>query len=235
MRTMPQFVVRFAATLALALALVGGPMLAQAVLAQGVAPGGGIGNSTGIGSGLGGVIGGTGPSYPNGTTQPTLPAPPPPGGYGGSTFSPPAASSSRPSYYPQPQEPFGSTAPRSPSTLPLSLPERPSGDLSFLKGCWRSDVFRHAEHPGTSTWCFDEKGAGRFLYTRQDQPDYFCRGPAEAGYVGQQLRFHITTTTCSNKNDVYPADLDCQEGGDGAQCGSPGAQAGTAVRLYRVR
>ena len=66
-----------AAGSAIALALASVP-----VSAQGVAPGGGIGNSTGIGSGLGGVIG-TGPSYPNGTTQPSLPPAPPPGGYGG--------------------------------------------------------------------------------------------------------------------------------------------------------
>jgi hypothetical protein len=229
MRVMARFAPKLVTALALALSFA-----ATQALAQGVAPGGGIGNSTGIGSGLGGVIGGTGPSYPNGTTQPTLPSAPPPGGYGGTTSPPPAASSSRPSYYPQPQEPFGSTAPRSPSTLPLSLPERP-GDLSFLKGCWRSDVFRYAQHPGTSTWCFDEKGAGRFLYTRQDQAAYFCRGPAEAAYVGQQLRFHIAATTCSDKNDSYPADLDCQEGGDGAQCGFPSGQASAAVRLYRVR
>jgi hypothetical protein len=225
-----QFMRKSAVVLGVALVLVGVP-----ALAQGVAPGGGIGNSTGIGSGLGGVIGGTGPSYPNGTTVPTLPASPPPGGYSIAPSAPPAGSAARPSYYPQPQEPFTSTAPRAPSTLPLSLPERPSGDLSFLKGCWRSDVFQHAGHPGTSTWCFDEKGIGRFLYTRQDQTDYFCRGPAQADNAGQQLHFHISAVSCSAKNDAYPADLACQEGGDGAQCGTPGDSAGPAVRLYRVR
>ena len=230
-----QIMHKFAAVLGVALAGLTLAVIGAPALAQHVAPGGGIGNSTGIGSGLGGVIGGTGPSYPNGTTAPTLPAPIPPGGYGGALSTPPAGSAARPSYYPQPQEPFASTAPRSPSTLPLSLPEQPSGDLSFLKGCWRSDVFQHAGHPGTSTWCFDEKGTGRFLYTRQDQTDYFCRGPAQADYAGQQLHFHLSATTCSGKNDSYPADLDCQEGGDGAQCGTLGDSAGPAVRLYRVR
>ena len=63
-----------AVTIVFALGLTGASALAPA-LAQGVAPGGGIGNTTGIGSGLGGVIGGTGPNYPNGTTQPSLPPP----------------------------------------------------------------------------------------------------------------------------------------------------------------
>jgi hypothetical protein len=204
----------------------------EAAFAQGVAPGGGIGNSTGIGSGLGGVIG-TGPSYPNGTTQPSLPPPPPPGGYGGPTSSPPPASSTaRPSYYPQPREPFDATTPR-PAAAALSLPEQQTNDLSFLKGCWRTDVFQYERHPGTSTWCFDEKGAGRFLFTRQDQPGYFCRGPAQAAYAGQALRLHDVKTDCSDANDKGPGDLDCHPSGEAAQCSAAGSNQ--VVHLYRVR
>jgi hypothetical protein len=218
---------KYVAFLAMALALVGGQ-----VLAQGVAPGGGIGNSTGIGSGLGGVIG-TGPSYPNGTTQPTLPTPPPPGGYGGPTTAPPAPSSiSRPSHYPQPREPFDATTPHVPATS-LSLPEQQTNDLSFLRGCWRTDVFQYAQHPGTSTWCFDDKGVGRFLFTRQDQPSYFCRGLALAGYAGQALRLHDVKTDCSDSSDKGPGDLDCHPSGEAAQCSSAGSAR--VVHLYRVR
>ena len=214
-----------AAGSAIALALASVP-----VSAQGVAPGGGIGNSTGIGSGLGGVIG-TGPSYPNGTTQPSLPPAPPPG-YGGSTTSPPPASSTmRPSYYPQPREPFDATISRPPAAS-LSLPERQTNDLSFLKGCWRTDIFQHARHPGTSTWCFDEKGAGRFLFTRQDQSGYFCRGPAQAAYAGQALRLHDVKTDCSDGNDKGPGDLDCHPSGE-AECSAAGSSE--VVHLYRVR
>lgn len=227
MQAMPRFV----AILALGL-MVAGAQVPASCLAQGVAPGGGIGNSTGIGSGLGGVIG-TGPSYPNGTTQPSLPAAPPPGGYGGpapSTLAP--SSIGQPSHYPQPREPFDGATPRVPA-VSLSLPERQTGDLSFLKGCWRTDVFRYGEHPGTSTWCFDDKGAGRFLYTRQDQPGYFCRGPAQAGYAGQALRLHDVKTDCSDSRDKGPGGLDCHPSGEAAQCS--GAASAEIVHLYRVR
>jgi hypothetical protein len=75
--------------------------------AQGIAPGGSIGGSTGIGSGLGGVTG-TGPSWPNGTSQAPQPSIPsiPPGGYyhpAPSFASPPPM---HPSSYPDPREPF---------------------------------------------------------------------------------------------------------------------------------
>src|SRR5688572_11560006 len=146
-----------AATTALALA-------STSVLAQGVAPGGPIGGSTGIGSGLGGVTG-TGPSWPNGTNQAPQPSAPPvpPGGYAGpapSVTAPPPTT--RPSPYPQPSAPFAASTPRPPATIPLILPERLTGNLAFLKGCWRTDVFAYARHPGTTTWCFDDKGKGRF-------------------------------------------------------------------------
>src|SRR5471030_2717904 len=135
MRLMPRLTV-IAATIAFALSFSGGTALSQGV-AQNVAPGGGIGNSTGIGSGLGTPLG-TGPSYPNGTTQPTLAPPPPPGGAAVPTQRAPALSTVRPPSYPQPTAPFESSAPRAPATVPLSLPDAPPADLSLLKGCWRT-------------------------------------------------------------------------------------------------
>lgn len=224
---MPKLTVA-AATLALALGLHGGAM----VLAQGVAPGGSIGNSTGIGSGLGGSPGGTGPQYPNGTTQPTLPPPPPPGGAPVPLLrSAPVPLIARPSYAPQPSEPFAATPQRPPSTVPLRLLQVPPDDLAFLKGCWRTDVFQHGGHAGVTTWCFDGKGGGRFLHTRQDEPGYFCRGPAHAAYVAQQLRFEALQTSCSEGNDAGPGDVACRANGDAAQCSGNGWTG----RLYRVR
>src|SRR5476651_1452905 len=228
MQLMPRLTV-IAATIAFALSFSGGTALSQGV-AQNVAPGGGIGNSTGIGSGLGTPLG-TGPSYPNGTTQPSLAPPPAPGG--GSavpTQRAPALSTVRPSTYPQPRAPFESS-PRAPSTVPLSLPETPLGDLSFLKGCWRTDVFQQAEHAGITTYCFDEKGAGRLLYARQDEPEYFCRGPARAGYEGQVLRLRGENASCSDGGSA-PDALDCRPSGDTTECTAAG---GGKVRLYRVR
>jgi len=225
-----------AAAIALALALP-----EAEVLGQGVAPGGPIGNSTGIGSGLGGVVGGTGPSYPNGTTQPTLPTPPPPGGGTVPTSPPHAISTVRPpSSYPRPLDPFGPSTSRTSSapSVPLSLPEPPTGDLSFLKGCWRTDVFRLAHQPGVGTYCFDDRGSGRFLYQRVSQPDFFCRASAQAGYVQKVLRLRVFATTCSDGRE-YPESLDCSAAGAAAHCDgttttSTGSESWT-VQLHRVR
>jgi hypothetical protein len=222
---------RLAAAIALVFLLTGAEALVPC-MAQHVGPGGGIGNSTGIGSGLGGIIG-TGPTYPNGTTQPTLPTPPPPGGYGGLRTSPPPATLIEPhSHYPQPREPFDAAMQR-PPTAWLSIPEQQTGDLSFLKGCWRSDVFQYAKHPGTSTWCFDDKGTGRFLFTRQDETDYYCSGPAQAGYAGQVLRLHDTNTACTDRSDKGPGDFHCHPNGEAAQC--TGAGSAAIVHMLRIR
>lgn len=221
-----------AAALAFALGLAG-----ATALAQGVAPGGPIGNSTGIGSGLGGVIGGTGPTYPNGTKPPTLPPPPPPGGGTAPLGPPPTISTVRPPSYPKPLDPFGpSTSSASGAAYPLlKLPAAPTGDLAFLKGCWRTDVFRLAHESGVATYCFDDRGSGRFLYRRLDQPAFFCRASAQAGYVQNELRLHIFATTCSDGSE-YPDALDCsRSAGEAAQCnGKAGPEAWT-VHLHRAR
>lgn len=224
--------------LAAALALLSGP-----VLAQGVAPGGGIGGSTGIGSGLGGVTG-TGPSWPNGTNQapqPTVPSVPP-GGYASpappSSYTPSSPSAARPSTngsgstYHQPNEPYATSTPRPPASIPLTLPAQPN-DLAFVKGCWRSDNFAYAGHRGTVTWCFDEKGGGRYLFTRTDQPKvFFCNAQAQTGWQGNDLRLTATKPACDDGSANAPAEFTCSSGTDGALCSGAGD---AKVRLYRVR
>jgi hypothetical protein len=203
--------------------------------AQGIAPGGPIAGSTGIGSGLGG-INGTGPSWPNGTNQAPQPSmhSVPPGGYGHpepSFASPPAMRSSP---YPQPGEPFAATAYRPPAAIPLTLPDPPTGSLAFLKGCWRTDVFTHAQHPGSMTWCFDDKGTGRSLYERVDQTDYFCHAQAQAHLGSGELHLRSVQTSCGDGSKAAPAGLTCRDGTDGALCsGDPGET--WTVRLYRIR
>jgi hypothetical protein len=191
-------------------------------LAQGVAPGGGIANSAGIGSGTG--VTGTGPRYPNGTPPPVLPSPAPPGSGGGATAPPPAITTFQPSLAPQPRTWSGRMPP--PATEPLMLPDQPTEDLAFLRGCWRSDVFQYEQQAGISTWCFDGKGVGRFLYTRLNQPNYFCHAQAQAGYEGQVLQLHSLTASCNEGGDLAPEYLACQPGGgQTAQCsGNPSAQ-----------
>lgn len=221
-----------------ALALAGIP-----ALAQGVAPGGGIGGSTAIGSGLGGV-GGTGPSWPNGTNQ--APQPPvysvPPGGYASpapsSTYAPSpraaAPSTAGGSTYRQPNDPYPASSVRPPATIPLVLPEKPNGSLAFVKGCWRTDNFPYAQHRGTITWCFDDKGGGRYLYTRTDQPNvFFCHAQAQISWNAGALELRGAKPACDDGSADAPAELTCRDGTDGALCTSAG-QSWT-VRLFRVR
>ncbi|MBS0539244.1 MAG: hypothetical protein JSR47_10840 [Proteobacteria bacterium] len=218
-----------------ALALWGGSALAQQV-AQGVAPGGPIGNSTGIGSGLGNVPGGTGPSFPNGTTAPTLAPAPPPGGTPLQTILPPSsnANTTRPSAYPQPRTPFDGASSTAPPTLgvPLAFPARTGGDISFAKGCWRSSAYASSGHTGTVTWCLDDKGTGRFLYARTDQANFFCHARAQATYTNGHLRLQHQVASCTDNTTEAAADLDCRPGAaEAAECTADG----TTVRLFRVR
>lgn len=221
-----------------ALVLAGVP-----AFAQGVAPGGPIGGSTGIGSGLGGVIG-TGPSWPNGTNQ--APQPPvysvPPGGYPSpappSTYTPSpslaAPSTSGASTYRQPNEPYATSGLRPPATVPLVLPDKPNGSLAFLKGCWRTDIFTDGPRKATQTWCLDDKGAGRYLYTRTDQGSFYCHGQAQAEWRGKKLVLSSANPICDDKSTKVPSTLTCGDGTDGALCAIDPAASGT-MRLYRVR
>lgn len=227
------------ATAVIALAFAGIP-----AHSQGVAPGGGIGGSTAIGSGLGGVVG-TGPSYPSGTNQ--APQPPtysvPPGGYASpapsSTYAPPSASSASPPSvgvapsYSQPNEPYPPSSVRPPAALPLVLPEKPNGSLVFLKGCWRSDIFPDGPRKATVTWCFDEKGSGRYLYSRTDQGSFYCHGLAQARWNGQKLDLSSANPICDDHSTKVPSTLACGDGTDGALC--TGAGTTPTVRLFRVR
>jgi hypothetical protein len=207
-----------------------------AALAQGVAPGGAIGGSTAIGSGLGGVTG-TGPSWPNGTNQAPQPSinTVPPGGYPSpappSTYAPSTPGGG--SVYRQPNAPSATSAARPPATIPLQLPEKPNGSLGFVKGCWRSDNFAYGGHRGTITWCFDDKGGGRYLYTRTDQPNvFFCHAQAQVRWEGPELHLDAKPA-CDDGSANAPAALACRDGTDGALCSDP-AKSWT-VRLYRVR
>jgi len=224
---------------AVALAFAGGT-----AIAQGVAPGGPIGGSTAMGSGLGGGVG-TGPSWPNGTNQAPQPSIPsvPPGGYASpapsSTYAPSRPSIAAPatgggSPYRQPNEPYATSSLRPPATIPLVLPEKPNGSLVFVKGCWRTDNFAYAQHRGTITWCFDDKGGGRYLYTRTDQPNvFFCHSQARATWNAGALELRGVKPACDDGSTDAPAELTCRDGTDGALC--TGSGQSWTVRLYRVR
>jgi hypothetical protein len=124
--------------------------------------------------------------------------------------------------------------------VPLNLPQEPDANLSFLKGCWRTDVFQHAQQNGLATWCFSGSSDGKVLYTRINQPDFFCHGPAEARYAGGGLQLHSAGLACNDGSQVSVGDLDCRQNGtEGVQCNGSVPTAtfseSWSVRLYRVR
>jgi hypothetical protein len=104
----------------------------------------------------------------------------------------------------------------------LRLPRDATADVAFLDGCWHTDLFRYGppNTSGVTTYCFDDKGAGRLLYRRVSDPSYFCSGAAQARYEGQSLHITNTDTSCTDGDRSYPATLDCVQSADGAaQCG----------------
>ena len=120
------------------------------------------------------------------------------------------------------------------------MPEKPT-DLSFLKGCWRSDPFKHTptHQPGVSTYCFDDKGNGQLEFTRPGQPGYICRTTAQARFEGQALRVRDADGTCSDGGKWYADELKCERGaGDVAECGgtsnTPSRPHSWTVRMSRV-
>ena len=226
---------RIACGAAVILALASGT-----AVAQGVQPGAPVYNSTGTGSGLGGVVGGTGPTWPNGTNpapQPVIPSVPPGGSPGPSTSAPHSTyvgPSVRPSPYPRPNEPFITSRVRPPATIPLEMPGQPNGSLVFLKGCWRSDIFPIGQHHGTITWCFDDKGGGRYLFTRTDQVNFYCHAQATAKWNDRELGLRSAKPACDDGSADAPAGLTCRGATDGAICTGPAGE-NWKVRLYRVR
>jgi hypothetical protein len=113
------------------------------------------------------------------------------------------------------------------------MPEKPNGSLVFLKGCWRSDIFTDGPRKATITWCFDDKGGGRYLYSRTDQGRFYCHGLAQARWNGQKLDLSSANPTCDDRNVRVPTTLVCSDGTDGAICTI--VDTTPTVRLFRVR
>jgi hypothetical protein len=124
----------------------------------------------------------------------------------------------------------------------LKLPTAPTQDMSFLKGCWRTDPFRHTpdQSPGVSTYCFGEDGRGQLEFRRASRPDYACRSAARASFEGQQLRVRDSDTRCSDGTQWYADNLDCRRGADdvaecSGQSSTPSGVHTWTVRLNRLR
>ncbi|HKU97684.1 MAG TPA: hypothetical protein VJR58_20510 [Vineibacter sp.] len=120
-----------------------------------------------------------------------------------------------PAPVPAPDRPQAATKPGD----VLRLPEKPTNDYSFLKGCWRGDQFRYTPRhpPGAHTYCFDENGNGRLTFRWQN--GVTCEAPARARYEGGTLRITDADATCSNGTRWTQDRLVCRPGADNvAQC-----------------
>jgi hypothetical protein len=101
----------------------------------------------------------------------------------------------------------------------LKLPDKPTNDYSFLKGCWRGDRFQYTPRhpPGNHTYCFDDKGNGRLVFRWQS--GVTCEAPATARYEGDTLRITDADATCSDGSRWTQDRLVCRAGaGNVAQC-----------------
>jgi hypothetical protein len=121
----------------------------------------------------------------------------------------------------------------------LRLPTAPTGDYSFMQGCWRTDPFRHEtmqSQPGISSYCFDSSGYGQLEWRRGRTA---CRTRAQARFEGSTLRLRDADTTCNDGSHWYADQLVCQRGADNvAQCSgnSRGAFGPTSwqVNLHKI-
>jgi hypothetical protein len=146
---------------------------------------------------------------------------------------------------PPPPPPAPKPEPPRPNNVPppndgrLRLPSAPTGDYSFMQGCWRTDPFRHEamqSQPGVSSYCFDSSGSGQLEWRRGRTA---CRTRAQARFDGPILRLRDGDTTCNDGSHWYADQLVCQRGADNvAQCsGSSRGAFGPVswqVNLHRI-
>jgi hypothetical protein len=159
--------------------------------------------------------------------RPPAPPKPPPKPPQSATVAPPPKAAPAPA------------RPRAPSDNRLRLPSGPTRDYSFLKGCWRSDPFRHELtqiQPGVSSYCFDSSGYGELEWRKGRVA---CRTGAQAHFDGSTLRLRDSDTTCNDGSHWFADQLVCQRGADNvAQCSgySRGAFGPTSwtVNLHKL-
>jgi hypothetical protein len=109
----------------------------------------------------------------------------------------------------------------------MHMPE--NGDLSALKGCWRTDTYRAAPGaaPGRSSYCFDSSGRGTMTHS---EAGVTCSAPAHAELRGP-IEMHLVdqNSRCSDGSLWQQDRLYCKaDAGGVAHCAgaSSGASGG---------
>ncbi len=117
----------------------------------------------------------------------------------------------------------------------MRMPTSPTNDYTFLKGCWRTDTFKHGPRipPGYATYCFDANGRGSMEFRFNDGT--ICRAPATARFAGGTLRVVDADSTCSPRGTWAQDRLDCTPGADGvAYCRGENHSERWTVNLHRT-
>ncbi|HEX2886628.1 MAG TPA: hypothetical protein VHP59_09360, partial [Vineibacter terrae] len=136
---------------------------------------------------------------------------------------------------PKPEPKVAEKKPEPPSDGRMRMPATPSNDYSFLKGCWRTDFFKHSPSHvgGTSTYCFDADGRGTLTFRRSTGET--CRAPATARFSGSTLRIVDSDTRCSDGSRWFADYLDCRSQPDNvARCSGQSQMNRWSVNLHRV-
>lgn len=139
---------------------------------------------------------------------------------------------------PEPKPKVAERKPEPPPKPPddrMRMPAAPSNDYSFLKGCWRTDTFKHGPRipPGYATYCFDGNGRGSMEFRFNDGTT--CRAPATARFSGGTLRVVDADSTCQPRGQWSQDRLDCTAGADGvAYCRGENRTERWTVNLHRV-
>ena len=148
---------------------------------------------------------------------------------------PPKPPERKPDPPPKPQVERKPEPPPKPPDDRMRMPSAPTNDFSFLKGCWRTDVFQHhpTHVPGTTTYCFDANGRGTMTFRYNDGRT--CRAPAQARFMGNTLRIVDSDTRCSDGGNWSADHLDCRsDQGTVARCSGQSQGNRWTVNLHRI-
>ena len=91
-------------------------------------------------------------------------------------------------------------------------------DMSFLKGCWRSetDLVNDTGEKIVGEYCFDSRGKGtRTIYEKNGDK---CTGSATARFSGKSLDIGADYAKCSRGRRYVPQEIQCTGSGDTTQC-----------------
>jgi hypothetical protein len=123
---------------------------------------------------------------------------------------------------PKPAEKPKSAAPKPKAGGRLQIPQG-AKDVSFLKGCWKSDagIFNRMGTPLYCYYCFDGNGHAKVRVEELDRRGRVtrtCRATATARLSGGKLHIRDTGARCPSPPNYVPDTVVCTPTGAAANC-----------------